>query len=137
MKILDPGHIFEMQQLGGGTQTITFVKRSGGAISYEDEWPGVQVQEVLRVLIARTKYLHSILPCTESLDAICYLRMTLFMYEVRAWRRKQESLNRREGAHDDTARSRSWREEPFDDVPFSEFEIELLPTGEDGHIVIP
>lgn len=53
----------------------------------------------------------------------------------RAYRRKQEKLNRRLGAHDDTARSHSWREQPHD-VPFNEQDIELRPVGEDGHIII-
>lgn len=136
MKVLSEGHVFELTQLGGGTQNLTFVKRSSGAICYEEEWAGVQVQEVLRALISRTKYLQSVLPCVETKDAIEHLRMALFMYEVRAWRRKQEKLNRKKGIHDDSDRPRTWRDNPFGDVPFSEFEIELLPTGTDGHILL-
>lgn len=136
MKILDTGHVYELTQLGGGTQTLTFVKRSDGAVQYDKEWPGVQTQEVLRALIDRTKYLDSILPCAETKDAIQHLRMTLFMYEVRAWWRKQEKVNRKDPQHDDEARPRPWRKEPFEDVPFTEYEIELRPIGKDGHILV-
>jgi hypothetical protein len=136
MEVVDKGHVYDLNQLGGGTQRLTFIKRSGGAVHYETEWAGLQTQEVLRVLIDRTKYLNQILPCVETEDAIHYLRMALFMYEVRAWRRKQEKVNRKEGEHDDSLHPKNWREVPFSDVPFDEHEIELRPTGEDGHILL-
>lgn len=136
MKVIDTGHIYDLTQLGGGTQRLTFVKRSGDAINYEEEWPGVQTQEVIRALIDRTKYLNNILPCVETMDALQDLRMALFMYEVRAWRRKQEKINRKKPAHDDSDRPRAWRENPFEDVPFNEHEIELRPIGADGHILV-
>ena len=63
MNVVDPGHVYDQWQLGSDEhQRITFVKRSGGAIQYDDEHPGVQVQEVLRVLIDRSKYLDDIIP---------------------------------------------------------------------------
>jgi hypothetical protein len=135
MNVIDPGHVYQLDQLGGGTQTLTFVKRSGGAIQYEQEWPGLQTQEVLRALIDRTKYLDKVLPCVETKDALWYLRRALYEYEKRAYRRKEQRLNRQQPKHDDTARSRPWREYP-DDVPFTEQDIELRPVGEDGHIII-
>lgn len=135
MKVSDPGHVYELDQLGGGVHTLVFVKRSGGAVAYEQEWPGVQTQEVLRALIDRTKYLNGVLECAETKDAVWHLRMALYCYELRAWRRKQGKVNRKSPAHDDTGRSRPWREHP-DDAPFSEYEIELRPTGPDGHIVV-
>jgi hypothetical protein len=136
MIILDDGHLYDLTQLGGGTQQLRFVKRSGGAVRYKEEWPGVQSQEVLRALINRNKFLNQILPCKETEDALYHLRMVIFLYEVRAWRRKQSELNRKDPAHDDSARPRSWRENPFDDVPFNEHEIEFRLVGEDGHILI-
>lgn len=135
MKVLVPGHVYELTQLGGGTQRLTFVRRSGGAIQYETEWPGVQTQEVLRALIDRTKYLDGVLPCQETKDALWHLRMALYAYEVRAWRRKQEAVNREAGAHDDIVRPHDWREHP-DDVPFNEHGIESRPVGPDGHIIV-
>lgn len=129
MEVVTKGHVYRMVQLGGGIQDITFVRRSGGAVTYPTEWPGVQTQEVLQVLIDRTKYLNGILPCVETEDDLYYLRMALFMYEVRAWRRKQEKVNREKPAHDDSERAKVWHELPFSDVPFNESEIELRPIG--------
>lgn len=138
MRIVDPGHIYDLWQLGNSNlQRLVFVKRSGGAITHPNQHPGLQTQEVLRALIDRTKYLNSILPCAETEDAIWHLRMALFMYEVRAYRRKQEKVNTKQPAHDDTQRPRGWREKPFADIPFNEHDIELRPIGEDGHILIP
>ena len=136
MKVIDPGHSYELSQLGTDeTIILDFIKRSGGSITYEDEHPGLQTQEVFRVLIDRTIYLNKIIPCAESEDAIYYARMALFMYEARAYRRKQEKLNRKKPNHDDSAHPRFSRSKPFDDVPFSEHEIEKWPIGEDGHII--
>ncbi len=136
MKVIDPGHIYELDQLGGGTQTLRFVKRSGGAVTYEEEWPGLQTQEVLRALIDRTKYLDDVLPCVETRDAIWHLQMALFMYEVRAHRRKDQLVNRKSPAHDEGEDPRAWRDEPYPDVPFNEQGIELWPIGPDGHIIV-
>lgn len=137
MKIIDPGHIYELWQLGcEESQRLVHVKRSGEAVQYKQEYPGVQTQEVLRAEIDRCKYLNSIIPCTETEDAIYYLRMALFMFEVRAWRRKQSNLNRKRPEHDDTQRAKTWYENPYYDIPFNEHEIELRPIGPDGHIMI-
>ena len=135
MEVSDPGHIYHLKELGGGDQTLTFMKRSGGAIQYDKEWPGLQVQEVLRALIDRSKYLYDVLPCNETADAVWHLQMALYLYELRAWRRKQEAVNREAPEHDDTHRSRPWRDPPHE-APFNEHGIELRPTGEDGQIVL-
>jgi len=137
MIVKDPGHIYEMRELGSDeTQTLRFIKRSGGAIHYEKEWPGLQTQEVIRALIARTQYLYDIIPCVETGDAIWHLRMALFMYEVRAWRRKWEEKNKTEHTHDDTERAHPWRDCPYSEVPFNEQGIEKREIGEDGHILV-
>lgn len=135
MKVVDSGHVYKLDQLGGGTQTIVFAKRSGGAIKYDKEWPGLQTQEVLRVLIDRTKYLYNVLPCAETANALYHLRCALYEYEVRAFRRKQEKVNRLQHAHDDSERPRPWRERQYNDIPFTEEYIELLPVRPDGHII--
>lgn len=203
MDIIDPGHIYRVFQINnkGGT-LLRFVKRSGGAIQYTEEWPGIQTQAVMRALIDyvgnadesledceriyslfqlgtkepfsleircmthvrellevledRSLYLNRILECTETSDAIFWLkvakvslvlpsvpydeiveniRMALWSYEARAYRRKMEEVNRLHPAHDDTARMKAWRDTPADDIPFNAHEIELRPTGEDGHIL--
>lgn len=137
MKALDDGHIYSLKQLGTDEEVeIKFVKRSGGAIQYDEEWPGLQTQEVLRALIDRTEYLDNVIHCTETQDAIWHLRMALFCYEARAYRRKQEGKNRQKPEHDDTMRPKPWNENPFYDVPFNEHGIEERPIGEDGHIIL-
>lgn len=50
--------------------------------------------------------------------------------------RKQEKVNRHDPAHDDSNSPKPWRENPFPDVPFNEIGIELLPIGDDGHVII-
>lgn len=135
MKVIVPGHVYELDELGGQTQTLTFIRRSGGAITHNRDWPGVQTQEVLRALIDRTKYLDKILPCTETADALEFLRLALYHYELRAWRRKQENVNQKAPTHDDSGRHRAWRAEP-DEAPFTHHEIELRAVGKDGHLVL-
>jgi hypothetical protein len=135
-RILDPGHVYEVYNLGGGSQIIRFVKRSGGAITHRKEWSGLQTQGVLRALIDKEEYLNDVSLCEETQESSNYLRMALFMYEVRAYRRKMESVNRKQPAHDDGVRPKSWHENPFADVPFNEHEIELRPIGPDGHILL-
>jgi hypothetical protein len=137
MEIIDPGHVYDLWQLGSDEpQRRSYVKRSGGAVQYPEEWPGIQCQESFRADIDRCKYLNSIIPCTETEDAIYHLRMALFMFEARAYRRKVEHLNRKQPQHDDGERPRPHRTLIFEDVPFTEFEIELRPIGPDGHIII-
>ena len=136
MKIIDPGHIYELRQLGdANTQTIRFIKRCGGAVQYSQEWSGLQTQEVLRALIDRTEYLNDILPCKETIEAKRCLQMALYWYEVRALRRKRSETNRTTLDHDDM-------ETPHvefqyaKDIPFDEVDIELRSIGEDGHIIL-
>ena len=135
MKVIDPGHIYECNQLGGGTQLLTFVKRSSGAVTYKKEWAGMQTQEVLRALIDRTKFLQTILSCEETPTALYHVRMALYWYEVRAYTRKQEEVNRLEHKHIDDISMYSYGEYPHD-IPFTEVDIELREVGEDGHIIL-
>ena len=136
MKILDPGHIYELRQLGDDkTQKITFIKRSGGEVQYKKEWPGLQTQEVLRALIDRTIYLDTVLECRETKEAIKHLRAALYWYEVRALRRKRSKTNRTTNNHDDEM-TPEYKMQYASDIPFTEFEIEKRGIGEDGHIVL-
>lgn len=130
MKVIEPGHIYELPNLEhSGTQQLTFIKRSSGAVDYGDqEHPGTNTQSVLRALIDRTLFLDDVLTAVETQDAAYYLRMALYTYEARAWRRKQQKLNREAGVNDPG-------EERYTDVPFSEQDIEQRPVGHDGHII--
>jgi hypothetical protein len=115
LEVIDPGHVYNLRQLGTDEKVELRFKRSGGAIKYDEEWPGLQVQEVLRALIDRTQYLYDVLPCNESSDALWHLRMALWAYEARAHRRKMEEVNREQPAHDDTERTRLWRDREVSD----------------------
>ncbi len=147
MKILDDGHIYQLDNVGlnKGSQNIKFRKRSGGAIQYEKEWDGLSTQEVLRMAIKRTIYLNNIISCMESDNAIWHLRMALWEYEARAWRRKNDKVNRHKDDHLTETRNRPWRTLIAEDVPFGiesyfidgieiSCYIEDMAIGDDGHI---
>ena len=129
------GHIYEIRGHDDLVQTLTFVRRSGGAITYPTEWPGTQVQEVLRMIIIHTRIISNKPLKQEVSELLTYLRNAIYMYEARADRRKKEDKNTTDGRHDDTERPRGWRYMPFPDVPFTPDNIEDLPIGEDGHII--
>lgn len=133
MRIIDPGHKYKLKNFREGEQDLVFLKRSGGAVEYDVEWDGLQTQEVLRALIDRTIYLNNILPCKETELAIKHLRMALYWYEVRAYRRKKQKVNRKAENHlacqDDFC-------EYDKDFPFTEENIELKDIAEDGHIIV-
>lgn len=120
-----------------------------------------QLGDIIDVLMDRSLYLNAILPCAETMDAVQWLmdakdylasdenddftnyshaiysmRMALWCYEARAYRRKQEDVNRKNPSHDDKSRPRPWRALQCDDVPFNEVAIERRPIGNDGHILL-
>lgn len=134
MVTLDPGHHYRCVQLDTDeTVDIIFVKRNSSTVIRDEEHGGLQTQEVLRVLIDRTKFLNDLIPCVETQDAIYHLRQALYMYEVRAYLRKIQSKNRR-GEHDDTQSPKRHREQLFD-VPFTAHNIEDYAIGDDGHVI--
>ncbi len=113
---VDDGHIYEMMVGRTAVASVTFVKRSGGAVSYAEEWPGLQTQEVLRALIDRLM-LHR-----EHWEAADLCRMALWEYEARAYRRKRQEHNRARPEHRETVFPYSWQD------------IESRDIGDDGHI---
>ena len=137
MKVLEPGHVYELAHLGsGGHETLTFIRRNSAAVTHEGEHPGTNTQEVLRALIDRTIFLNHVLPCAETQDAVEYMRMALACYEARALRRKRQKLNKESGKHD-VGRER-YVDVPFVPhfiTPWHEEGIESLPTrASDGHL---
>ena len=88
MKILDPGHDYELDVLDGDFKIqLTFVKRvgkryPGNATSY----PGTNLQEVLRALIDRCQYVNRQIPCWETNRTTGLLRKALHQLESRAAR---------------------------------------------------
>lgn len=97
MKILDPGHEYEVENIdGSGTQKIQFVKRRDSKAELLPESQreeGIQSQELLRVLIDRTIYLHTEQPWQENVKIVQNLRDCLRLYESRAARRHIEKLS--------------------------------------------
>ena len=129
MKVIDEGHKYELDHVvTNGHEKITFIKRSGKQVQHDEQYPGTNSQELLRVLIDRTKYLNDQLTCDESGDILYYLRQALFIYEARAYRRKEQGHNRKDANHIANG-------ERYKDIPFTEMLIEMLPTGVDGHIL--
>jgi hypothetical protein len=123
---LDEGHKYALRQIGSDEeQVLTFLKRNGGPVQRDEEYPGTLTQEVIRALIARTKYLDALLPCRENVYALAGLRQALYWYEVRAFQRHEQGLNRVNAAHADG-------EFP---IPFEMHHIEDLPVrADDLHI---
>jgi hypothetical protein len=86
MKIIEPGHVYELNSLDGGTpETLTFVNREEG-----QEHPGTQTQEVLRALIDRTMHCDNCKRWDGNDKIIHHLRMALALHEARAIVRKAE-----------------------------------------------
>jgi hypothetical protein len=103
MKVLDPGHVYDLDWLDGepardlrgvaSTQPdfrldenrLIFVKREGsGYPGNVGHHPGTNMQEVLRALIDRVKYLDQQVPHYVNELIIEHLRMSLFYLEDRA-----------------------------------------------------
>lgn len=137
MKVIEPGHIYFIpHQLGKpGGQILTFFRTDG---TPEENHPGSNSQEFIRVLIDRLKHKDGNVNCIENGDLLYGLRFALLNYEARAWRRKQEKLNKTSLEHAGF-RERN-KDVPFDDLGLFDGlrdGIENIPTGDDGHLIIP
>lgn len=85
MKVIEPGHIYELSSLDGELkQLLTFVNRE------ENKHPGTQTQDVLRCLINRTQHCDMCLRWEYNDKIIYHLRMALAYHEARALLRKTE-----------------------------------------------
>ena len=105
MQIIDPGHFYVLNQLDDdGTQLLRFVKRVGEGYPGNEGLPyaGVQMQEVLRVLIDRLQYvclqaekLEDHASVETDTECIRLLRICLWELETRAARRHGRELHNR------------------------------------------
>lgn len=97
MKVIEPGHLYEVENVDGdGTQLIQFVHRrdeDARLLPEDQRKEGIQSQELLRVLIDRTLYLHAEQPWSENVKIIQNLRDALRIYEARAARAAIEKLS--------------------------------------------
>jgi hypothetical protein len=98
MKIIDPGHVYDLDWLDGDPDTrglgpridmaenrLIFVKREGdGYPGNVGHHPGTNMQEVLRALIDRVKYLDRQIPHPRNETVISNLRHSLWCLEQRA-----------------------------------------------------
>lgn len=94
MKVIDPGHKFELDSLDGEFKNILqFVKREGehypGNIGH---YPGTTIQEVLRASISRLEHVNRQIPCLESEMVVDLLKSAITLLEIRAKRVKGKYL---------------------------------------------
>lgn len=115
MKILDPGHLYELDSLDTElftefhpTVTLRFVKRKV-VPGRQETWAGTTNQEVLKVLIDRVRVLDMEVPSPVNQDILYHLRMALALHEARALVRKVEK---------------------------KELLPELIECGKDGHFLL-
>lgn len=96
MRVIDPGHEYIVEGVGGGEpQRIVFVKNRGEKYPGNTGEPhgGTLCQELLRVLIDRTAYLNGQGSCAETEHALAALRQALGWYEVRAARCRGDHID--------------------------------------------
>jgi hypothetical protein len=112
MKVLEKGHIYEAQiRTPEGffddttpDQQIKFVNKQPG-----QEHSGTTTQEIIRVLLDRTRHCANCMPHPNNERIIYHLRMALVLHEARALERKTEK---------------------------GDFVPEYLQTGGDGHFSV-
>lgn len=88
MYVSEAGHVYELTQRNEDPPrkvTITFVNMEPGR-----EHGGTTTQEVIRVLIDRTRYCNNCLPHPNNERIIKHLEMALVLHEARALERKVE-----------------------------------------------
>lgn len=87
MKVLHPGHRYELAHLDGvRITTLQFVQRAPLHPAQE----GTTCQEVLRALIDRVKVLDAERPWGGNTEILLMLRRALILFETRALIRKVE-----------------------------------------------
>lgn len=113
MKIIEPGHIYELNWLDCKPQSPDWPYLSDNKLVFVNRektpHPGTQTQEVIRALINRTQHCDSCLRWNGNDKIIYHLRMVLALHEARAIERKTEK---------------------------GYIYPELIITGEDGHFKI-
>lgn len=95
MNVLDPGHIYLLDQLDDDSkERLIFVKREGiGYPGNVGHYPGTNLQEVLRALIDRVSYLNNQIPDIRNSQIKHKLRECLVLLEERAAERHGRVIN--------------------------------------------
>jgi hypothetical protein len=109
MKVIETGHVYQpAMRKEQGTPVndfeITFINKEQGK-----EHDGTTTQEVIRILIDRTRHCANCMPHPNNERIVYHLRMALVLHEARALERKTEK---------------------------EYFAPEYLETGEDGHLKV-
>lgn len=96
MRVIDPGHHYVVDGYDDAlhAQPILFLKRVGE--NYPGNtyaYGGTNCQELLRVLIDRVKYLDRQKPCNENVLILANLRSALRLFETRAARMHDVTVN--------------------------------------------
>jgi hypothetical protein len=97
MKVIDPGHSFELDCLdnrpGPSLRLLRFVKREGPKYPGNvGSYPGTTTQEVLRALISRTLYVDGQEPSEVNKHVLLCMRRALYLLEERAAMRAGRAL---------------------------------------------
>lgn len=95
MRVLDPGHTYELATLdGGGPQIKRFVKRIGQKYpgNVGPGYGGTILQEQWRADIDRLRYVNGQFPCAETEAAIGLIEGAILLLEIRAKRTKHKIL---------------------------------------------
>lgn len=105
MKVLETGHIYQpvnrQEDEACKDQTLRFINKQPG-----QDHGGTTTQEVIRILIDRTRHCANCMPHPNNERIVYHLRMALVLHEARALERKTEK---------------------------GDVEPEYLSTGVDGH----
>jgi hypothetical protein len=101
MKVLDAGHRYEVANFDNPEtfQEISFVSKSPveeGSKEMKLNFDGTTNEELLAVLIDRTKYLNGLFPCRENSIAITKMEEAKMWFEERTRNRLARNV---EGKH--------------------------------------
>jgi 8-oxo-dGTP diphosphatase len=97
MNAINPGHVYELFQMDCDSELLernllTFVKREGpGYPGNVGHHAGTNLQDVMRALIDRVKYLNNQIPAFSNRIVLLALRVALLALEIRAARRHHRS----------------------------------------------
>jgi len=86
MRVLDPGHRYALRHLDGPSEEyLRFVKREGeGYPGNEGHSAGTTMQEVLRALIDRARYVNRQIPDAHTQEGIRHMQIAIYEFERRA-----------------------------------------------------
>lgn len=95
MRVIDPGHQYALNHLDGNLEELlTFVKREGPKYpGNQGSHPGTNIQECLRAIIDRIKYVDAQIPHWRNKHAIVAMRDVLECLEFRAAERHGRILH--------------------------------------------